>query len=98
MGADSSAENTPNAPKSICPICLPKPKNSGFQWKKASLGVRSLCFLPYLKTFLHQATEHGITEGVFCCNICPKAVFLLKYHYKKHMVEKHAIELDEKDN
>jgi DNA-directed RNA polymerase subunit RPC12/RpoP len=46
----------------------------------------------------HQATEHGITEGVFCCNICPKEVFLLKYHYKKHMVEKHAIELDEKDD
>ena len=31
MGADSSVENTPNAPKFICPICLPKPKRSGFQ-------------------------------------------------------------------
>ena len=41
MGADKSAENTPNAPKLICPICLPKPKRSGFQWKKASLGVHS---------------------------------------------------------
>ena len=30
----------------ICPICLFKPKNSGFQWKKASLGVRIPCFLP----------------------------------------------------
>ena len=30
-GADSLAENNPNAPKFICPICLPKPKNSGFQ-------------------------------------------------------------------
>ena len=37
----SSAENTPNAPEFICPICLPKPKSSGFQWKKASLCVRS---------------------------------------------------------
>jgi hypothetical protein len=27
MGADSSAENTSNAPKFICPICLPKPKS-----------------------------------------------------------------------
>ena len=41
MGADSLAENTPDAQEFICPICLPKPKSSGFQWKKASLGVRS---------------------------------------------------------
>ena len=26
MGADKSAKNTPNVPKFICPICLPKPK------------------------------------------------------------------------
>ena len=41
MGAYSLAENIPNATEFICPICLPKPKRSGFQWKKASLGVRS---------------------------------------------------------
>ena len=41
MGADSSAKNTPNAPEFICPIILAKPESSGFQWKKASLGVRS---------------------------------------------------------
>ena len=41
MGFDSLAENIPNAPEFICPICLPKPKSSGFQRKKASLGVRS---------------------------------------------------------
>ena len=29
----------------IRPICLPKLKSSGFQWKKASLGVRSLCIV-----------------------------------------------------
>ena len=28
MGADNLAEN---APELICPICLPKPKSSGFQ-------------------------------------------------------------------
>ena len=28
MAADSSAENTPNAPEFICPICLRKPKSS----------------------------------------------------------------------
>ena len=36
MGADKSAENTPNAPKLICPNCLPKPKN--FDERKASFG------------------------------------------------------------
>jgi hypothetical protein len=40
--ADSLAQKTPNALDFVCPICLPKPKSSGFQWKKASLGVRSL--------------------------------------------------------
>ena len=34
MGADSLAKNTPNAPEFSCPISLPKPKSSGFQWKK----------------------------------------------------------------
>ena len=31
MGTVSSAENTPNALKFICPICLPKPKSLGFR-------------------------------------------------------------------
>ena len=31
MGAASLAENTPNASKFICPICLPKLKSPGFQ-------------------------------------------------------------------
>ena len=44
MGADKPAEeNTPYAPKLICPNCLPKPKSLGFQWKKVWLGVRSPC-------------------------------------------------------
>ena len=38
MGADSVAENTPNDQEFICPICLPKPKKSGFQWKKGIIG------------------------------------------------------------
>ena len=37
MGADSLAENTPNAPEFICPTCLPKPKvldinEKGLHW------------------------------------------------------------------
>ena len=31
LGADSLGENTPNTQESIGQICLPKPKNSGFQ-------------------------------------------------------------------
>ena len=46
MGADKSAENTPNAPKFICLNCLPKPKSLEFRWKKASLDVRSPCLCP----------------------------------------------------
>ena len=34
MDADSLAKNTPNAPISICPICLPKPKNLDFNEKR----------------------------------------------------------------
>ena len=45
MGADILAENTPISPEFICPICLTKPKKSGFQWKKASLDVDSPCCL-----------------------------------------------------
>ena len=30
VGADSLAKNIPNATEFICPICLPKPKSSGF--------------------------------------------------------------------
>ena len=33
MGADKSAENTPNAPKFICPNCLPKHRSLRFSWK-----------------------------------------------------------------
>ena len=37
----SLAENTPNVPKTVGSICLPKPKSLEFRWKKASSGVRS---------------------------------------------------------
>ena len=38
MGADSLAENTPNALKNFSAKCLPKPKSLGFK-KKSSLWV-----------------------------------------------------------
>ena len=43
MGIDSLAENTPNAPAFICPICLPQ-QVLNFNKKKASFGVRSPCY------------------------------------------------------
>ena len=45
----------------------------------------------------HLVFEHGMTDSALFCNICPKAVFFQKYHFNKHMVEKHGISVDEKD-
>ena len=39
MGADSLAENTPNASKHFSPKCLPKPKSWNFLKKALSLWV-----------------------------------------------------------
>jgi hypothetical protein len=38
MGAESSAENTPNAPEFICPICLPKAQKFWNSMKKGFIG------------------------------------------------------------
>ena len=38
MGANKWNENTPNASKSICPNCLPKPKEIGISMKKCFIG------------------------------------------------------------
>ena len=46
----------------------------------------------------HLVFEHGIKDGALICDICPKAVFFMKYHYNKHMDEKHAIKIVEKEN
>ena len=46
MGADSLAENTPNAPESAQFVC-PSPKVLDFNEKKASLSVRSPCNNPF---------------------------------------------------
>ena len=41
--ADSSAKNSPNALKFICPIFLSKPQKFGISMKKGFIGVRSPC-------------------------------------------------------
>ena len=45
----------------------------------------------------HSALEHGMTDGCIFCNTCPKTVFFTKFHYKKHMMEKHGITVEEND-
>ena len=81
MGADSSAENTPNAQKFICPISLPQPKSFGFQWKTASLGIRSLCLkakqtLPIIEIW---------KENDYCALLVFPQEFLLDY-IQIHMI------------
>ena len=58
MGADSSAENTPNASKNISPKCLPKPKSSRFL-KKSSLWESVVHAIT-------QKTNNGHTNKVGC--------------------------------
>ena len=47
MGVDKSAKNTPNAPKFICPICLPIEQR--LHWASVVRGlikiVRSICIV-----------------------------------------------------
>ena len=38
MGVDKSAENITNAPKFICPNCLPNPQRFGIFMKKGFIG------------------------------------------------------------
>ena len=45
----------------------------------------------YLKK--HLVWEHGLLDGAFICEICPKTVFFQKFHYRKHMKVKHSVEV-----
>ena len=60
------AKNIPNAPKFICPNCLPKPKSLGFLWKKVSLGVRSPWVVHFL-FYLAQRTQLVLSNS--CSNL-----------------------------
>ena len=37
----------------------------------------------------HLVFDHGIKDGAFICEACPKTVFFIESFYKKHMKEKH---------
>ena len=63
MNVDKSAKNTPNASKLVCPICLPNPKRSGFQWEKASIVHNLDCLFAY-KSRLFLFKHHHRHEVV----------------------------------
>ena len=84
MGADKSAENTPNVAQNFGPICLPKPQNSGFSKKTLSLCVHSPWF----------ATSHRIynrTGRLFHYEELGDIIFqkLLAIHSKNQNCYKH---------
>ena len=37
----------------------------------------------------HLVFDHGIKDGAFICDICPKTLFSSETGYKKHLKEKH---------
>ena len=65
MGAYSSAENTP---KSICPICLPKPKNLGFQRKKRHHWA-SVISVPNHGHISRVFSDSDVTKCAVCSNV-----------------------------
>ena len=62
MDADSLAEN---APELICPICLPKPRSSGFQWKKTWVSIDRVINLSDLVDILNLLDFADIFDHIF---------------------------------
>ena len=81
MGADKLFKNTPNAPKFICPNCLPKPKSLGHRCKKASLGVRSPWLCVYERPEGKIACKMELFRGGFSFSLsktdCTYSILLL---------------------
>ena len=63
MGADSSVENTPNAPEFICTICLPKPKSSfnekRLHWVSVVHGLIHFEAKMFLSNFISELQMFG---------------------------------------
>ena len=69
MGADSLAKNTPKCSR----IYLPKPKSSRFQWKNASLGVRtpwSSATKKESSVTLHHRVRRSSSKGIHVLYLC----------------------------
>ena len=74
-----STENTPNVQEFVYLICLPKPKSSGSQWKKASLAVRSPWSFHYVPIIL---TERNLSWQL-SQNLIINKIMNLKHFYVK---------------
>ena len=60
--------------KFICPICLQKLKSSGFQWKKALLGVRSPWYQVYVYYHPWSLTDTACQHVRWNFELCNLAV------------------------
>ena len=69
-----------NTPKFMCPNCLPMPKSLGFQWKKASLCVRSLLKANPPKFRFMESLHHTAILKYF--------EFLRQFNKKQNMIKK----------
>ena len=58
----------------------------GISWQSEHCG-KSLLNGFYLKK--HLVFNHGIKEGAFICDRCPKTIFSTEIALKKHVKEKH---------
>ena len=86
MGADSPAENTPNASKNFSPKCLPKPKSSRFLKKDLS-GVRNPWFMAQRRRHL-LLDQSGKYQGQFShCTGVHRVLIFSNCLSKKIMVE-----------
>ena len=77
---------TPNAPKFIHSDCLPEPECLEFQWKKASLGVRS----PWLWW------RDGFLKKIFKCVSKYMCFFILNLSFGKIMCNKCEFKISRK--
>jgi hypothetical protein len=80
MSADKLAENTPNAPKFICPLSPKAQKFAILMKKKASLGIRCPCF---------QTSKHNSFLVVLFC-VCPLAILTKQGNFSSYFGEKHV--------
>ena len=68
MGAYSLAENTPNVPKFICPICLPKPQNLVISMKKTHHWA-SVIHVPNHGHISRVFSDSDVTKCAVCSNV-----------------------------
>jgi hypothetical protein len=96
MGADKLTENTPNAPKFICPNCLFKPKSLGFRWKTASLDVCSPWTTLWKNHYYKKSSAHGEKKKwtflTHTLKLCTASARINKYYISlAHTIRSHGM-------